>query len=732
MKQVLQDARTGEIEVVNVPAPKVQAGCVLVRVACSLVSAGTERASADFARKNLFQKAKARPDLVREVLGKLRRDGVISTMAAVRTRLDTPSALGYSSAGEVVAVGEGIADINVGYRVACAGVGHAIHGEFACVPRLLVARIPDPTVSAEDAAFTTMGAIALHGVRSANVKLGDAVAVIGLGLLGQLTVQILKAAGCRVIGTDLVDGRVELARACGADAASSSSSEFHDLCLRHSAGRGVDAVLITAQTSSSDLVNFAAELARDRGVIVAVGAVGMDIQRKLFYEKELDFRVSRSYGPGRYDSAYEQKGIDYPVGYVRWTETRNMEAFLQLLAERKIRTEPLVTHHFPIEQADRAYEVITGKTGEASLGVIITYEENAEQNALEVILRSLPASTAAQVTVGLLGAGDFAVSTLIPAMKRVKGVALVGVCAADGAHSHHAAAKFGFHYCVTDQNPILADPNINTAVIATRHHLHAAQVLAALHAGKHVFCEKPLCLNEEELFAIVRTYHGLAVGRPLIMVGFNRRFAPLATRMKSFLRQIQEPLALHYRVNAGFVPATHWIHDPTQGGGRILGEVCHFVDFLSFLVGASPATVEARGLTNPGKYSDDNVIISLQFYDGSQGTITYVANGDRSYSKERIEVFGGGAVAALEDFRRLELVHRGRKEVARSFIRQDKGHIGEWNLFAKSIMSGEDAPIPFDEIVASTLSTLRIAESRSFGGVVDVNAAEFIASASAS
>src|SRR5579864_204246 len=732
MKQVLQDARTGEIEVVNVPAPKVQAGCVLVRVACSLVSAGTERASADFARKNLFQKAKARPDLVREVLGKLRRDGVISTMAAVRTRLDTPSALGYSSAGEVVAVGEGIADINVGYRVACAGVGHAIHGEFDCVPRLLVARIPDPTVSAEDAAFTTMGAIALHGVRSANVKLGDAVAVIGLGLLGQLTVQILKAAGCRVIGTDLVDGRVELARACGADAASSSSSEFHDLCLRHSAGRGVDAVLITAQTSSSDLVNFAAELARDRGVIVAVGAVGMDIQRKLFYEKELDFRVSRSYGPGRYDSAYEQKGIDYPVGYVRWTETRNMEAFLQLLAERKIRTEPLVTHHFPIEQADRAYEVITGKTGEASLGVIITYEENAEQNALEVILRSLPASTAAQVTVGLLGAGDFAVSTLIPAMKRVKGVALVGVCAADGAHSHHAAAKFGFHYCVTDQNPILADPNINTAVIATRHHLHAAQVLAALHAGKHVFCEKPLCLNEEELFAIVRTYHGLAVGRPLIMVGFNRRFAPLATRMKSFLRQIQEPLALHYRVNAGFVPATHWIHDPTQGGGRILGEVCHFVDFLSFLVGASPATVEARGLTNPGKYSDDNVIISLQFYDGSQGTITYVANGDRSYSKERIEVFGGGAVAALEDFRRLELVHRGRKEVARSFIRQDKGHIGEWNLFAKSIMSGEDAPIPFDEIVASTLSTLRIAESRSFGGVVDVNAAEFIASASAS
>lgn len=732
MKQVLQDARTGEIEVVNVPAPRVQAGCVLVRVICSLVSAGTERASADFARKNLLQKAKARPDLVREVLGKLRRDGVMSTIAAVRTRLDKPTALGYSSSGKVVAVGEGLTDINIGDRVACAGAGHAIHGEFACVPRLLVARVPDPSVTAEEAAFTTMGAIALHGVRTADAKLGDVIVVIGLGLLGQLTIQILKAAGCRVIGTDLVDARVELARACGADAASSSSSQFHDLCMRHSAGRGVDAVLITAQTSSSDLVNFAAELARDRGVIVAVGAVGMDIERKFFYEKELDFRVSRSYGPGRYDSAYEQKGIDYPVGYVRWTETRNMEAFLQLLAERKIRTEPLVTHRFPIEEATGAYEIITGASGEAFLGVMITYAQDAELNPVEFISPSSTTSPVAHLTVGLLGAGEFAVSTLLPAMKQVKGLGLVGVCAANGAHSHHAAAKFGFSYCTTDHDRILTDPNINTAVIATRHHMHATQVLAALQAGKHVFCEKPLCLTEGELFAIVRTYQSSTAERPLLTVGFNRRFAPLAARMKSFLRQVQEPLAIHYRVNAGFIPATHWVHDPEQGGGRILGEVCHFVDFLSFLVGASPARVEARGLTNSGKYSDDNVLISLQFSDGSQGTITYVANGDKSYSKERIEVFGGGAVAVLEDFRRLELVRAGHKQVIRSFMRQDKGHIGEWKLFAKSIMSGEDGPIAFNEIVASTLATLRIAESRSFGGEVSVNAAEFIAAASAS
>jgi predicted dehydrogenase/threonine dehydrogenase-like Zn-dependent dehydrogenase len=733
MRQVLQDARTGEVAIVNVPAPKLLPGCVLVRVASSLVSAGTERASSDFARKNLFQKAKARPDLVQQVLSKVRRDGVISTVAAVRTRLDKPASLGYSSAGTVIAVADRITDINVGDRVACAGAGYAIHGEFACVPRLLVARIPDSQISLEEAAFSTMGAIALHGIRTADVKLGDVVAVIGLGLLGQLTVQILKAAGCRVIGSDIVSERVELAGAYGADAASVSSSEFHEICMMHSAGRGVDAVIITAQTPASDLVNFAAEIARDRGVVVAVGAVGMDLQRRTFYEKELDFRVSRSYGPGRYDPAYEQQGIDYPIGYVRWTENRNMEAFLQLLAERKVLTEPLITHRFPVDQADRAYELISGRTEESFLGVVITYPDNAEQNAVEALsISSATALPADQVSVGLLGAGEFAMTTLLPAMRQVKGVELVGVCAANGAHSRHAATKFGFRYCATDQDRILADPAINTVVIATRHHLHATQVLAALQAGKHVFCEKPLCLTEEELFAIVREYQCLSPTRPILMVGFNRRFAALALRMKAFLRHVQEPLALHYRVNAGFIPADHWVNDPAQGGGRILGEVCHFVDFLSWLVGDSPATVKTGALPNPGKYADDNVIVSLQFPDGSQGTITYVANGDKSYSKERVEVFGGGAVAVLEDFRRLELVRHGRKQVVRSLLRQDKGHSAEWRLFAKAIKDEEEAPIPFNEIVAGTLSALRIAESRRCGEAVEVHAADFIASASAS
>jgi predicted dehydrogenase/threonine dehydrogenase-like Zn-dependent dehydrogenase len=733
MKQVLQDARTGEVAIVNVPAPKLLPGCVLVRIASSLVSAGTERASSDFARKNLFQKAKARPDLARQVLSKVRRDGVMSAVAAVRSRLDQPTSLGYSSAGTVIAVADGVTDINVGDCIACAGAGYAVHGEFACVPRLLVARIRDSQISLEEAAFSTMGAIALHGIRTADVKLGDVVAVIGLGLLGQLTVQILKAAGCQVIGTDIVGERVELARAYGADAATVSSCEFREISMRYSAGRGVDAVVITAQTPGSDLVNFAAEITRERGVVVAVGAVGMDLQRRIFYEKELDFRVSRSYGPGRYDSAYEQKGIDYPIGYVRWTENRNMEAFLQLLAARKVVTEPLISHRFPIEQADRAYELINRRTEEFFLGVMITYPDNVEQNSVEGLSIS-PANVlpADQVSVGLLGTGDFAMSTLLPAMRQIRGLEFVGACAANGAHSRHAAAKFGFRYCATDQDRILGDPAINTVVIATRHHLHATQVLAALQAGKHVFCEKPLCLTEEELFAIVREYQCLSPTRPRLMVGFNRRFATLALRMKAFLGQVQEPLVLHYRVNAGFIPTDHWVNDPAQGGGRILGEVCHFVDLLSCLVGASPATVKTGALPNPGKYADDNVIVSLQFPDGSQGTITYVANGDKSYSKERIEVFGGGAVAVLEDFRRLELVRHGRKQIVRSLLRQDKGHTGEWRLFAKAIKDGEEAPIPFNEIVATTLSTLRIAESRRSGEAVEVRAADFIASASAS
>jgi len=730
MKQLLQRVSGGEIEVVDVPAPKLLAGCVLVRTAASLVSVGTERASSEFARKNLLQKARMRPDLVREVWNKVRRDGVVSALAAVRSRMDQPSAPGYSSAGTVVAVGEGITDIHPGDRVACAGAGHAVHAEFACVPRLLLARIsPDAEVSFDHAAATTVGAVALHGVRTADVKLGDIVGMIGLGLLGQLTVQILKAAGCRVVAMDIDRGRVDLALRLGADAAESSSAVFFDACMQQSRGRGLDAVLITAQTTSSDPVNLAAEVARDRAVIVAVGTVGMALERRPFYEKELDFRVSRSYGPGRYDAAYEQKGVDYPIGYVRWTETRNMEAFLQLLADGKVNVGALITHRFPIDQAQSAYDLIAGKSQEPFLGVLITYPEFAEETRRITVPEKVTGTTVAgtkSVAIGLLGAGNFATGTLLPAIKRVGGATLVGVCAANGSHSHHTAKKFGFSYSATNEDRLINDAAINTVVIATRHHLHARQVLAALKSGKHVFCEKPLCLNEDELCDIARVYEDQpSVGKPLLMVGFNRRFAPLAVRLKSFLRRIHEPLALHYRVNAGFIPADHWLNDPEQGGGRVIGEVCHFVDFLTFLVGAAPIEVQAHSLANPGKYSNDNVICSLRFADGSQGTISYLANGDKSYSKERIEVFGGGGVAVLEDFRRLDLVRGSQKQVFRSFLRQDKGHRGEWEAFVAALRTSGDSPIPLAEIVTTMLATFALEKSRSSGQPISVGGPAF-------
>ncbi len=721
MKQVFQDARSAEITVVEVPAPKLLAGCVLVRTAASVVSAGTERASSDFAGKNLLQKARMRPDLVREVLSKISRDGLLATVATVRSRLDQPGALGYSSAGTVVAVGEGIADINPGDRVACAGAGHAVHAEFACIPRLLVARIPSQAVSFDEAAFTTLGAVALHGVRNAEVKLGDIVAVIGLGLLGQLTVQILKAAGCCVLGMDISTDRADLALRLGADAVSTSSSGFQDLCLQYSGGHGADAVLIVAQTASNDPVNLAGAVARNRAVVVAVGTVAMNIPRRSFYEKELDFRVSRSYGPGRYDAAYEQKGIDYPIGYVRWTETRNMEAFLKLLADRRLDLIPLVTHRFPIARAHSAYDLITGKTHEAFLGVLIAYPEAADDTRhVSVAPHDRLVADHKSIQVGLLGAGSFATSTLLPAILRVGNVEMVVASAASGSHARHAAQKFGFRSCTTDEREILNNPAVNTVVITTRHYLHAGQVIAALKSGKHVFCEKPLCLNEEELRRIVEAHNNPTSARRLLMVGFNRRFAPLAIRMKNFLQEIREPLALHYRVNAGFLPADHWLNDPQQGGGRILGEVCHFVDFLCFLTDSSAVEVDTRSLSNPGQYSNDNVLCSLRFANGSQGTISYLANGDRSYSKERIEVFGGGNVAVLEDFRRLELVRSGKKRVFRSLLRQDKGHRGEWRAFITAIQTGAESPIPFREVVRTMLATFALEESRCLGQAITV------------
>ena len=744
MKQVLQHARTGEITVEEVPLPQLLPGCVLVRIAASVVSAGTERASAEFARKSLLEKAKARPDLVRDVIAKVQRDGVISAIQTIRTRLDQPLSPGYSSSGTVVAVGEGVTDIQSGDRVACAGAGFAVHAEVACVPRLLVARIPsDDVVSGataadipfEEAAFASVGAVALHGLRTADVRLGDRVAVIGLGLIGQITVQLLKAAGCQAVGMDIDASRANLAQSLGADAVASTASAFHDLCLDRSNGSGVDSVLITAETASSDPVNLAGRIARDRATVVAVGTVGLDIERKAYYEKELDFRISRSYGPGRYDAAFEQKGRDYPIGYVRWTETRNMEAFLELRVQKKINILSLITHRFPIERAQRAYELITGNSGEHFLGVVIQYSESPDNSRIlelvpkPAVVTPLQSLNPPDVFIGLLGAGGFASSTLIPAIRASSQTTLISVCTATGAHAKHAARKFGFRNCTTDETDVIQNPDVNTIVVATRHHLHATQVLMALKAGKHVFCEKPLCLSEEELRSIVRTYRGISsANRPVLVAGFNRRFAPMTVQMKAFLDPVSEPLAMHYRINAGYVPADHWVNDRDQGGGRILGEVCHFVDLLLFLAGSPVVEVEARSVGASSRYSGDNVLISLRFANGSVGTISYLANGDRAFSKERIEVFGGGRTAVLDDFRRLELVRDGRRQTVRSRFRQDKGHRGEWEGFARSVQGRAQAPIRFEDLICSTLTTFRIADSLATGKSIVVDSAAFLES----
>jgi predicted dehydrogenase/threonine dehydrogenase-like Zn-dependent dehydrogenase len=741
MRQVLQDARSGAISVEEVPAPQLLPGCVLVRIAASVVSAGTERASLEFARKGLLQKARSRPDLVREVISKVQRDGILSAVQAVRSRLDQPQSPGYSSAGTVLAIGEGVTDIQPGDRVACAGAGFAVHAEIACIPRLLLARIPagNPVsgsgeVPFDQAAFATLGAVALHGIRTAEARLGDMVAVIGLGLLGQLTTQLLKVAGCHVLGMDIDADRTQLASQMGADAVATSASEFRDLCPQASRGGGVDCVLITAETPSSDPVNLAGAIARDRAVVVAVGTVGMEIERKSFYEKELQFRISRSYGPGRYDAAYEQKGRDYPIGYVRWTETRNMEAFVELLAEGKLNLDPLISHRFRIQEAHRAYELISGKSRERFLGVVIQYRDDVDGASSLALappssISGQPRATTNDVSVGLLGAGGFASSTLIPAMKSSSHTSLVTICAATGSHAKHAASKFGFQKCTSNDDGLARDPEINTVVVATRHHLHSRQVLSALSGAKNVFCEKPLCLSEEELRKIVSAYMEIrATEKPALMLGFNRRFAPMVTQMKAFLATIAEPLALHYRINAGYLPLDHWMNDREQGGGRILGEVCHFIDLMIFLAGSPIVEVSTREIGSTGQYSADNVLISVRFGNGSEGIISYLASGDRSFSKERIEVFGGRSTAVLDDFRRMELVRNGRAQRVRSRLRQDKGHRAEWAAFVDSIRLGKDAPIAFEDIVCSTLATLRAEESRMEGKPLAVDAAEFLRS----
>ncbi len=725
MKQVLQNMRDGKTTVTEVPVPTPGPGQALVKVAASLVSAGTERMLVEFGGKSLVGKARSRPDLVHQVMDKMKREGVLPTVQATFNRLDQPLALGYSSAGTIISLGDGMEGFKTGQRVACAGGGYAVHAEYNVVPRNLLTPLPD-SVGFESAAFTTLGAIALHGFRLAEPQIGETVAIIGLGLLGLLAGQIAAAAGCRVFGIDTNPQRVTLASslgllACLRDQAVDSAQAF-------TASRGFDVVLICADTASNDPVELAAVIARDRARLVATGAVGLSLPRKIYYEKELSFVNSRSYGPGRYDPSYEEVGHDYPTGYVRWTEGRNFQAVVSLLESGKLNVAPLISHRFPIEKAADAYQVITGKKKQEFLGILLTYSEKEKviSNKVEFSAVHRPSSV---VKLGILGAGLFANATLLPALKKVEGIELVGIASAGGLHAQHSAKKFGFAYATSSDDELLNDPAINTVAILTRHDTHADLVIKALQAGKHVFVEKPLAIDEIGLDKVItaltvdrrpqtETQGPSSAVHTILTVGFNRRFAPLAGELFEFLADRTEPLHAHYRVNAGYIPLNHWTHDPAQGGGRVIGEGCHFVDFLAFLVGAAPVSVIARALPDGGKYREDNLSMAFAFPDGSVGVVDYLANGDKSFPKERLEVFCGGRVAVLDDFRTLETVRDGRRKMIKKA--QDKGWYGEWVAFANAIHAGGEPPIPYDQLVGVTKATFAAVESIRRGGQVGV------------
>lgn len=705
MRQILQNLRTGVTEVADVPAPAVQARHVLVRTSRTLVSAGTERMLVEFGQAGWLNKARQQPDKVRAVLTKMSTDGVAQTVEAVFGKLDRPLPLGYCNVGVALETGIGVAGIVAGDRVASNGA----HAEVVNVPMNLCAKVPD-RVSDDEAAFTVIAAIGLQGVRLAQPTLGEYVVVTGLGLIGLITVQLLRAHGCKVLGIDPDASKLGLARAFGATVVDLSAGEDPVAsALAFSHGRGVDAVIITASTVSSEPVHQAAMMSRKRGRIVLVGVTGLELSRADFYEKELTFQVSCSYGPGRYDPTYEDQGVDYPFGLVRWTEQRNFEAVLDMMAERRIDVKPLISHRFAINEAASAYEVVTGST--PSLGILLDYQPAAARPEAELRERTVHLAPAAtfpdqRATVGFVGAGNYATAVLIPAFK-VTGARLHSVASSRGVSGLHAAKKFGFQMTTTDAQSILADPAIGTVVITTRHDSHAGFVLQGLAANKDVFVEKPLCLSLDEVDSIEAQYTSLAAAEhsPLLMVGFNRRFAPLVQKMKRLLSGVTGPKSFVMTVNAGAIPANHWTQDFAEGGGRIVGEACHFIDLLRFLAGSD---IRQFDLARMDAATADTVTIQLAFVDGSIGTVHYFANGSKSFPKERLEVFAQGRVLQLDNFRRLTgFGFPGFKSMR--LWRQDKGQKACVAAFVRAVEQRGPSPIPLEEILEVARVTIKLA-----------------------
>jgi predicted dehydrogenase/threonine dehydrogenase-like Zn-dependent dehydrogenase len=714
MQQITDNYWSGEVKLEEVSSPSVRPGGVLVRTAFSLISAGTERSKIQQSKMTLAGKARARPDQVKRVLETLARDGAMATYRKVMNQLKTPVPLGYSLSGKVIAVGDGADLFRVGDRVACAG-SSANHAEFNFIPKNLCVKVPDG-VSLESAACTTVGAIALHGIRQAAPQMGDVVVVLGLGLVGQFCMQLLLTSGCKVMGIDLDPARLELAQRLGA----------HAVCLPElrearrqlaflNAEMGADIVLLTVSSSSPEPVRLSAELTRDRARIVDIGKTSLDLPWELFYEKEIDLRMSRSYGPGRYDPSYEDNGVDYPAGYVRWTENRNMECFLDLLKRGQVHPEALLSHRVSFDQAEQAYDLLL--EDKSALGILLEYHSEGKIPTRKIEIKSASRVVLKGLRVGVIGAGNFCKSTLLPNLMREQKVELVGICAATGISAKDTAQRFGFNYATCDPQQILDDSGINTVLLATPHNLHASVAAAALRSGKRVFVEKPLAVKIDELKDLERVCQH---ENSALMVGYNRRFAPHVQELARWMHSQSASWIVTYRVNAGPLPADSW-HAGAEQGGRLLGEVCHFVDTLIFLLGCYPVRVSAESACSAGSEEsrDEHAAYTLLFRSGSVANITYSAHGDASAGKEHIEVIGNNGIATLRDFRHLRIMQDRKKREWRSSL-PDKGHKREMKEFIRAAVSGSPMPIPLADLFATSYACFALCDALQQGTSIPV------------
>jgi predicted dehydrogenase len=722
MKAVLQNMKTGELGVDEVAPPALRPAGLLVRTRRSLVSLGTERAVIELAKKGPIGKAKDRPDLFRKVLNKAKQEGYWNTYQVVKNLMASPIPLGYSCAGEVIAVGRDATGFQVGDRVACAGLNYANHAEWNYIPRNLAVKIPDG-LGYDAACFVTMGAIAMQGVRLAQLELGERVVVIGLGLVGQIAAQLARCAGATVLATDLDASKTQLAKQLGAHHIVNDPAELSRAVAAFTSGHGADAVLLCAATKSDDPIRVAAEISRLKGRVIVVGDVGMHLERRPFFEKEVQLIVSRSYGPGRYDPSYEARGIDYPLAYVRWTEQRNMLSCLELAARGDLQLDPLITHRYPIEQAETAYQVVTGERKEPAIAIVLEYEGEAQPTNRVELTRACKPAALGELRLGVIGAGQFAKAILLPAFRRAKEVRIEAVCTVSGFTSGTVAERYDASFSTSDPVEILNHPSINSVLIATRHNEHAALTAAALRAGKAVFVEKPLALTEESLADVEEA---IQTGNGRLMVGFNRRFSPHAVEVRKFFASCPDPLSITYRVNAGKLPPESWANDPVEGGGRIVGEACHFVDLICYLTGSLPQRVYAAPLGASGA-DRDSLTIVLTMANGSVGTIHYLSNGDTSVPKEYFEVHGGGQSAIVDNYRSMSL-HRGNGKKRRTLINQAKGHAEEVAAFVKAVSTGTEMPIDAATLIAVTQTTLLIHRSLETGGPVEYEPPQLAAS----